>query len=142
MAYASILLVVALGVIIAYLPLVRDFGQCDRICKIHHDKVGGMFSSRQIKGQWRLDDRRLCDCYEGASLLEEPLPRLYQEMERGYPYISRNKQVCGLKESDIPLSDWTSGLTYATKAAANDDGAKVANCGVCGRCSSSSCDHY
>jgi hypothetical protein len=133
MAVSTILFIpVALAVIIACLPFIRDFGQCSRACTIHYDKQ--MFSSRQITGVWRFDNR-MCDCYEGNALLEGGVPRLYAEIERGYPYISRNKQVCGVKESDLARNEWSSGTTYDSKVEASKMGAKVANCGVCGRCS-------
>ena len=103
--------------------------------------------SREVAGQWTLAARlapflggfapeswaawNQCACFETAGGKPEwaelgTAPRLFEDVERGYPYVWRDPRVCG-----------TDGRVHASKGAARSAGATPLHCGPdCGACSS------
>jgi len=75
--------------------------------------------------RWGLDTCECFSAHDGRALGD--VARRYNELPPGFPYPSKDKRVCGLKDGNKQQ--------YASATGAAAAGAKVVNCGPCGSCS-------
>lgn len=93
---------VAVAVFAGYIwlaPLIFDYGQCQRVCRIKYGS--GMFD-QNVLGAWQVGQREMCRCTNSVSGIElGTTARLYQPMPFGYPYINEPPVLSTAIDGDI-----------------------------------------
>lgn len=119
--FARVVVSLTLVAFLTNLALVPfyDFGQCTRKCR--WSLLGPkQLDNQTIHGIKQSPDR--CDCLNSqGELVASQVDRYYEKFPVGFPYLERNKGVCGV-----------SGNEYQTAGMSDE---LIINCGTCGDCS-------